>query len=188
MSLCDCVYREKDVGGGLCHGHISQLVHPKTLLLDRLELAKKRTEKSRKHLLRRASDSQFLFCRLTLAIFYLRWQIPLAVTSSTWQTSQLDKLTWQVDLSPCPFATLQLTWQVITCQVDLSSQLEQSSYHASVGLWLSWGFATQEKMKDVCMIVFGMWSSTHQPWTCLRHSSYRWANNQRVRICFVTRL
>ena len=60
--------------------------------------------------------------------------------------------------SPCPFAPFQiawqvrdnvvywketkrkikndLQWQVITCQVDLSSQLEQSSYHASVGPWL----------------------------------------------------
>ena len=35
------MYREKDVGGVLCHGHISHLVHPKTLILDRLEHAKK---------------------------------------------------------------------------------------------------------------------------------------------------
>jgi len=27
------------------------------------------------------------------------------------------------------------------------------------------------------MCVFGMCSSTHQPWTCLRHSLYTWANN-----------
>jgi len=37
----DCLYREKDVGGGLCHCHISHLVHPKTLISDRLEHAKK---------------------------------------------------------------------------------------------------------------------------------------------------
>jgi len=47
--------------------------------------------------------------------FFCRWQIPLAVTSSTWQTSQLGKLTCQVDFSPCPLAPLQITWQVITC-------------------------------------------------------------------------
>jgi len=41
VSLRDCLYREKDVGGGLCHGHISHLVHLKTLLVDRLEHAKK---------------------------------------------------------------------------------------------------------------------------------------------------
>jgi len=65
---------------------------------------------------------------LAILIFFLnffrRWQIPLAVTSSTWQ----DKLTWQVELSPCPLAPLQSTRQVITCQVVWSSQLEQSSY------------------------------------------------------------
>jgi len=38
------LYREKDVGGGLCHGHISHVVHPKTLLLDRLANAKKGLE------------------------------------------------------------------------------------------------------------------------------------------------
>ena len=57
---------------------------------------KKRTEKSRKHLVRRDSDSEKNICRRQN--FFRRWQIPLAVTSSTWQTSQLDKLTWQVDL------------------------------------------------------------------------------------------
>jgi len=126
----------KRCGRGSCYGHNSHLVHPKTLLLDRLEHAKKRNKKSRKHLLRRASDSRKKICRLTPAIFFRTWQISLAVTSSTWQTGQLYKLTWQVDsgLSPCPLVTLQFTWQVITCQVDLSSWLEQSSYHASVGL------------------------------------------------------
>jgi len=34
------LYRENDVVGGLCHGHVSRLVHPKTLILDRLERAK----------------------------------------------------------------------------------------------------------------------------------------------------
>ena len=53
---------------------------------------KKRTEKSRTHLLRRDSDSEKKIAGAS------RWQIPRAVTSSTWQTSQLDKLTWQVDL------------------------------------------------------------------------------------------
>ena len=66
--LCTtCLYCEKDVGGGLCHGHISHLVCPKTLLLDRLEHAKKGLEKSRKQLLRSASDSQICFCRLAPA-------------------------------------------------------------------------------------------------------------------------
>jgi len=41
VSLRDFLYREKNVGGGLCHGHISHLVHPKTLILDRQEHAKK---------------------------------------------------------------------------------------------------------------------------------------------------
>jgi len=67
---------------------------------------------------------------MTPANFFRMLQIPLAVTSSNWQTSQLDKLTWQVDLSPCPLAPLQITWQVITCQVD--------SNHASVGPWAFW--------------------------------------------------
>ena len=34
--LCDCLYHEKDVGGGLCHSHISHLVHQKILIWDRL--------------------------------------------------------------------------------------------------------------------------------------------------------
>jgi len=127
VSLRDCLYREKVVGGGLCHGHSSHLVYPKTLLLDRLEHAKK----GPKNLAITFSEALAIlkfFCRLMLANFFRRWQIPLAVTSSTRQTSQVDKLTWQVDLSPCPLTPLQITWQVITCQVDLSSHLEQSSY------------------------------------------------------------
>jgi len=35
--LCDCLYREKDVSGGLCHSHISHLVDPKTMILDNPE-------------------------------------------------------------------------------------------------------------------------------------------------------
>jgi len=96
---------------------------------------KKRTRKSREHLVRRASDSQLFICWLTPANVFRTWQIPLAVTSSTWQTSQIDKLTWQVDLSPCSLAPLQITGQGKTWQVDLSSQLEQSTHHASVGSW-----------------------------------------------------
>jgi len=53
---------------------------------------------------------------LAILIFFRRWQVPHAVTSSTWQTSQLVKLTGQVDLSPCSLASLQITWQDITCQ------------------------------------------------------------------------
>jgi len=42
QNVRDCLYRGKDVGGRLCHIHISHLVHPKTLILDRLEHAQKR--------------------------------------------------------------------------------------------------------------------------------------------------
>ena len=35
--LCDCLYGEKDVGGGLRHDHISHLVHPERLILGRIE-------------------------------------------------------------------------------------------------------------------------------------------------------
>ena len=38
------------------------------------------------------------------------------------------KLTWQVDLSPCLLAPLHITWQVITCQVHLSSQFDKLSH------------------------------------------------------------
>ena len=50
------------------------------------------------------------------------------MTSSTWQTSQLVKLTWQVDLSPCHIAPLQITSQGITCQVNLTN------YHISTSV------------------------------------------------------
>ena len=41
VSLRDNLYREKDLSGGLCHGRISYFIHPKTLILDRLEHARK---------------------------------------------------------------------------------------------------------------------------------------------------
>ena len=44
------------------------------------------------------------------------------------QNTQNTPETRQVDLSSCPLAPLQITRRVITCQVDLSNQLEQSSY------------------------------------------------------------
>jgi len=102
----------------------------------------KGTRKSRKHLLRRASDSQFFFAGVIFFVvdkFHLRWQVPLDKLVSF--TSWLDKLTWQVDLSPCPLAPLQFAGQV-----DLSSQLEQSSYHASVGPWILWRKSTHQKI------------------------------------------
>jgi len=77
---------------------------------------KKRTEKSREHYLRRESDSQKINCRLTPANFLRRWQIPLTVTSCTWQTSQVEI---SLDKLPCPLTFHQITWQDITCQVDL---------------------------------------------------------------------
>ena len=90
---------------------------------------KKRTNKSRKHLL-----------QLAILNFFVRtWQIPLAVTNFTWLvnlTSWLDKLTCH-PLFPHHFfvffcldstASAQINWQVIPCQVDLSSQFEPSSY------------------------------------------------------------
>jgi len=123
----NCLYRGKDLSGGLCHGLISYLVHPKTLVLDRVEHAKQwpenlvniwkgfewgfmsrsyfkscpsentgfrqsrtrktMTGKSRKHLLWRASE-KFL---ADADNFFRKWQVPLVVTSSIWQTSQLVK-------------------------------------------------------------------------------------------------
>ena len=41
VSLRDCLYREKDVDGGLCDSHIAHLVHPKKHSLDSLQHAKK---------------------------------------------------------------------------------------------------------------------------------------------------
>jgi len=70
------LYREKDVVGGLCHGHISHLVHPETLIFERLETHKKMAEKSRRNLLGRASDSQLFLLASASKVF---WQ----VTSST---------------------------------------------------------------------------------------------------------
>jgi len=127
------LYHGKDVGRGLCHGHISHLVHPKTLLLGTLEHAKKGS----KNLANTFSD--------TLAILHffgegdkslLQWQVPLVKLVNL--TSWLDKLTCQVSF--CPLAPLQITWQVITCQVDLSSQLEQSSYRYKCRILQNWWF------------------------------------------------
>jgi len=134
VSLRDCLYCEKDVDGGLCHGHISHLVHPKICILDRLQHAKK----GPKYLANTFSNAIAILQKKIVGwrrqIFFCTWQIPLAVTNSTWQTNQLDKFTWQVHSSLCPLTPLQITWQVQTCQVDLFSQLVQFSYHAGVGL------------------------------------------------------
>ena len=99
---------------------------------------KKRIEKSRKRLLRRDSDSGKKFVGWRQQTFFvgdkshLRWQVPLDKLVNL--TSWLDK--W---LASCPLTPFQITWQVVSCQVDLSSQLAQSSYHASVGPWtLQW--------------------------------------------------
>jgi len=105
----DCLYRETDAGGGLCHGHISHLVHPKTLIEDRLEHAKKWPE-NLANLFRRASDSQFFFAGVS---FFRRWQVPLVATRSNWQTSKLAKL---------------------TCQVNFTNH----HISTRVGLWLKW--------------------------------------------------
>ena len=48
LPLRDCLYREKDVGGVLYHGFVSHLVHPKTLILDRLEHPKKQSKISQR--------------------------------------------------------------------------------------------------------------------------------------------
>jgi len=59
LPLCECLYSEKDVGGGLCHCHISHLVQPKTLICRKTRTPKIMTEKSGEDFLQRASDSQF---------------------------------------------------------------------------------------------------------------------------------
>jgi len=53
VSLRDFLYRENDVREGFCHGHISHLVHPKTLILDRPEHAKNQPQ----HLANTFSDA-----------------------------------------------------------------------------------------------------------------------------------
>jgi len=80
------LYREKDAGGGLCHGHISHLVHPKTLILDRLEQAKERT----KNVTNTCSNTLAI---LKKKIAGLRRQIFFVRDKLHWQkkTSQLDK-------------------------------------------------------------------------------------------------
>ena len=71
---------------------------------------KKTTDKYRKHLLRRASDFQKKNCRVMPEIIFRRWQVPLAVKSSTWQTSQLVKLTCQVNLTNHHISTSVGPW------------------------------------------------------------------------------
>jgi len=96
VSLCHCLYREKDVDGGLCDSHISHVVHPKTRFLRQSTTRKKRTEKSRKHFLRRDSDSEKKFAGSRRQIFvgnksHLRWRFRLDKLVNL--TSWLDKLT-----------------------------------------------------------------------------------------------
>jgi len=54
-------------------------------------------------------------------------QIPLAVTSSTWQTSQLDKLTWQVENPKLVliWGLFKLIWQVNLTSYNSSSDLKR---------------------------------------------------------------
>jgi len=120
QNVRDFFYREKDVGRGFCHGHISHLVHPKILILDRREHAKKWPE----NLANTFSDTLAIhnfFYRLTPAIFSRRWQVPL---------DKLVNLT--SDLSSCPLAPFQITWQVITCQVGLVKLIWQILISAQV--------------------------------------------------------
>jgi len=90
VSLRDCLYREKYLGGGLCHGHISHLVHLKTLLLDRLEHAKKR----QKFFANTFSDALAIlkfFLTADAGNFFSYLTNP--TSGDKYQTSQLDKLT-----------------------------------------------------------------------------------------------
>jgi len=113
----------------------------------------KNDQKSRKHLLWHAGDSQKI-CRH----FFRTRQLPLAVTSSTWQTSQLVKLTWQVDLTSwlvtlpsCPASNDHLTsfnlwgWLVkLTWQIIISAQVQDPEFFhlvewvSSIELWRDW--------------------------------------------------
>jgi len=71
MLLRDCLYREKDVDGGLCDSHISHLVNPKTRFLDSLQHAKK----GPKNLANTFSDAIAILkkiCRLTPAKYFRR--------------------------------------------------------------------------------------------------------------------
>jgi len=110
VSLRDCLYREKIWVGGYVTV-IFYILSIENTDFRQTRTCKKMTGKSLKHLLRRASDSQFFL----VDNFHL-------TNKSTWQVS------CHVDLLPSPLASLQITWQVITWQVDLSSQLVKSSY------------------------------------------------------------
>jgi len=97
VSLRDCLYCEKDVVGALCHGHISCPSENINLRLSRTH--KKRTE----NLANTFFDALAILkknCRLKPANIFRIWQVQLAVTSSTWQISQLDKLTCHPALLP----------------------------------------------------------------------------------------
>jgi len=101
VSLRDCLYCEKDVDGGLCRGHISHLVHPKTCFLDRLQHAKKDRKISQTPF-RRDSDSQKKSAGWRRQTFFvgdkLRWHFRLDKLVNL--TSWLDKLTCHLALLP----------------------------------------------------------------------------------------
>jgi len=91
--LRDRGYCEWDVGGGLCHGHISHVVHPKTLILDRL----KHSKKWLKNLENTFSDAlailNFFFAGSSRQIFSVGDKLTCQVTnclSSDWLTCQVD--------------------------------------------------------------------------------------------------
>jgi len=98
VSLRDCLFCEKDLDEGLCHGHISHLVHPKTRFLDRPQHAKK----GPKNLANTFSDAIVIFKNKLPAIFFVghkshvRWQVPLDKLVNL--TSRLDKLTCHLAL------------------------------------------------------------------------------------------
>jgi len=138
LSLPDCLYREKVAGGGLCHGHISHLVWIWLIDEQHQSIISKNTgvrrNRTRKKQGRKISQTPSPTALEILKKIPGKWQIPLVVTSPTWLvnlTSWLDNLTWQVDLSPCPLAPLQITCLFIICQVDLSSQLEPLTVYRS---------------------------------------------------------
>jgi len=77
----------------LCHGHISLLVHPKTLILDRLELPKDWL----KNLANTFSAAAQKKGRLRPANLCRSWQVPLD------KLVNLTSLTsWLVNLASCP--------------------------------------------------------------------------------------
>jgi len=109
------------VGGGLCHYHISHLVHPNTLILDTILHAKKWL----KNLANTFSDVSEILTKIkicpTLANFVRRWQVPL---DKLIQLVKFD-LTRLVTLPFC-LPSNNLSNYDLSC--DLSSQLDKSSY------------------------------------------------------------